>query len=454
MQRTCACLASLWFTAAMAAAWAEEPAVTFARAGRKAVVSVGADAGKPDAKLVLTAFGQLWGEPARLKDGAAEFAAPRVRVPVVFRVIALDNVDAVLAELVVYPDQPARFEDDVPWIDAGAPHWFHTWCDALDRPLTKHPDMESFRAADRPTRGRHALLVVGFGALDDDPAALARLAVERSVNLLLLADGARDGAADGRPVTLLPKHAAGPLADLQGQQWALPPSFARCGPPFSRDTLCIVNRQTWLAGPGWPLVEELRSSIPDAESRRVVVSYLPWQRQLGRSEVADSVFVRLLGEAAKDAATRRRLDARWRLLHPAVGEVEPSQRPVLAVAVGSLAGDRDLPQAYVLDLRDAAPLPADFFRSPAMKDIERRDGRHPALLILGDNPALDRWTWLAVDRTGGGKDGPESPRCRAGVVWLFDEALPPSVETQLRMMQLFTEWNISLEQNHEDRKGP
>lgn len=455
MQTMCVYLAALYLTTAMPAVRAGEPPVTFARAGRKAVLSLTPDAVKPDANLVLTAFGQPWSELPRVKDGTVEFAAPQVRVPVVFQVIALDNVDAALAELVVYPDRPARLEHDAPWIAVGAPDWFTSWCDALELPLARHRDLESFLAAERPAPGSRALLVAGCETAGDDPATLGRLAVEQNVNVLVLAgDDACGGAVDGRTMTVLPKHTCGVLADLQAQQWALPPSFARCGSPFSREKLRIANRQTWLTGPGWPFVEELRSPVEGAESRRLVVSYLPWHRQLGRSEVADSLFLRLLAEAAREAAGRRRLDARWRLLHPAAGDVAPSQRPVLAAALGSLAGDRDLPQAYVLDLRSEAPLPADFFRSPAMKDIESQDGRQPALLILGDTPALDRWEWLAVDRSGGEKDGPESPRCRAGVVWLFDAALPPSVEVQLRLMQLFTAWNIPLEENHEDRKRP
>ena len=455
MQRTCAYLTALYLTAAMPAARAEEPPVTFARAGRHATVALENDAAKPNATLVLTAFGQPWGEPARVKDGTVEFAAPQVRVPVVFRVVALDNVDAALAELVVYPDRPARLEHDAPWIAAGAPDWFTSWCDALELPLARHRDLNSLLAAERPAPGRRALLVAGCETAGDDPAALGRLAVERNVNVLVLAgtDACSKGGG-GRTITLLPKHARGVLADVQAQQWALPPSFTDCCLPFSPETLRIVNRQTWLAGPGWPLAEELHPADEGTASRRLVVSYLPWQRQLGRSEVADSLLLRLLAEAAKDAAARRRLDARWRLLHPAAGAVEPSQRPVLAAALGSLTGDRDLPQAYVLDLRGNAPLPADFFSSAAVKNLKRRGGRQPALLILGDSPALDCWKWLAVDRTDGDKDVAKSPRCRADVVWLRDDTLPPSVATQLRMMQLFTEWNISLEQNHGDRKRP
>ena len=479
-----ACLLALCLAATVTAARAEGPPVVFARGGRRTAVPIGADRVEPGTKLVLTAFGRPWGEPARVEDGAAEFLAPAVRVPVVFRVLAVDEPEAVLAEWVVYPDRPRSFPD-VPWIAAGAPRWFHTWCDALDLPLTKHRDLEAFRAAHRPIAGRRPLLVVGWDASGPRPAALARLAVDRAVNVLVLADGAREAAADTRPITVLPKHAAGPLAGLRGQHWALPPSFPPRPSPFHERAICVVNRETWIGGPGWPLVEELRHPIEGAESRRVVVSYLPWQRQLGRLEVTDALFLRLLAEAAKGAADRRRLDGRWRLLHPAAGAIEPPERPVLAAALGSLAPAEDgsLPQhrmdipvrhpdketaaghprmdrnvlapgapplgAYVLDLRGDAPLPAGFFDGWAVRDLEAHPGRHVPLLILGDDPALDRWKWLAVDRTGDGKDRPVSPRCRPGVVWLHDAALPPSIETQLRVMQLFTDWNIALEENHD-----
>ena len=132
------------------------------------------------------------------------------------------------------------------------------------------------------------------------------------------------------------------------------------------------------------------------------------------------------------------------LLYPAAKEIKAGERPVLAAAlksaetdVGSEAESHKI-RAYVLDLRGKTSPPADFFEETgAMKTIEARIGTQSPLLILGDNPILDTWKWLELDRAGH-----RSPR--PGVLWWPDSSLPPSLDSQLRLMQLFTEWNISL----------
>ena len=73
-----------------------------------------------------------------------------------------------------------------------------------------------------------------------------------------------------------------------------------------------------------------------------------------------------------------------------------------------------------------------------MKTIEARIGAQSPLLILGDQPDLGH---VEVAGTGS-SHGHRSPR--PGVLWWPDSSLPPSLESQLRLMQLFTEWNISL----------
>jgi len=247
-----------------------------------------------------------------------------------------------------------------------------------------------------------------------------------------------------------PKCMSGPLADLQSQSWPSPPLLAR-------RVLHVQNRQTWVAGPEHPLVEELRGPLRGTEPLRAVVSYLPWQEQLGRSAVADELFLRVLSEAAKGAKDRPPLSGRWGLLYPAAKDVKADERPVLAAASRSMVPNaasqvqgRQI-RAYVLDLRGKTPPPADLFETTnTVKTIEARVGAKSPLLILGDSPVLDQWKWLALDR-------PHQRSPRPGVLWWPDNLLPPSTGSQLRLMQFFTDWNISLgelpqEANNEDRK--
>ena len=85
-------------------------------------------------------------------------------------------------------------------------------------------------------------------------------------------------------------------------------SNGRCRPSFAamaRFWPAVCNRQTWIAGKELPLVEEIRRWPKGAESLRMVLSYLPWQEQLGSREMADVLLLRLLSEAARGASSAR-----------------------------------------------------------------------------------------------------------------------------------------------------
>jgi hypothetical protein len=266
-----------------------------------------------------------------------------------------------------------------------------------------------------------------------------RLAGDHKINVLVLeTDWSGRNKTVNRDIAILPKHTTGALADLQTQSWPLPPTFCQ-------RAVRILNRQTWIAGPEHPFVEEIRSPQGGTESFRVVFSYLPWQQQLGRREMADELLLRLLTETAKGVKDRPALDGRWVLLYPSAKEIKADERPVLAAAMKSAetdAGGQTEPEkvrAYVLDLRGKASPPSDFFEETvAMKAIEAQIGTQSPLLILGDDPILDTWKWLGLDRQ-------HHRSSRPGVLWLLDSSLPPSLNSQLRLMELFTEWNIPFE---------
>ena len=104
----------------------------------------------------------------------------------------------------------------------------------------------------------------------------------------------------------------------------------------------------------------------------------------------------------------------------------------------------------MLDLRGAAP-PADLFERSSFKTAEGRISTTVPLLILGDHALLDASKWLKLAR-----GHYRSPR--PGVLWWPDNSLPPSLESQLRLMQLFTQWNVFLgeppkEADNENRKN-
>jgi hypothetical protein len=141
------------------------------------------------------------------------------------------------------------------------------------------------------------------------------------------------------------------------------------------------------------------------------------------------------------------------LLYPAIEAIKAEERPVLAAALRSATATADSREirGYVLDLRGGSRPPEDLFAdSSVLKKIETRIDKHTPLLILGDNPHLDTWKWLALDRRR-----QKSPR--SGVGWRPHSELPASLESQLRVMEIFTQWNILLgdtfrETNHANRE--
>jgi len=447
--KTSAYLLALWLVAAPSALQADELPVVFARSGQKVTLPIGDD-GKTVESLSLWTFGQRWGKPAAVHKGMAEFVAPAVRVPLVFRMMPTDGAKVVLkvvpTELVVYPDRPVRWDKDTQFVAMGTPDWFDTWSEAVGLPVRKLKDMKTLDAGNWRMLDKPAVLVLGGKAAGLGSVVACRLASEHKINVLVLETDwfGRNGTVN-RDIAILPKHTTGALADLQTQNWSLPPTFCQ-------RAVRVSNRQTWIAGLEHPLVEEICSPQKGTESLRIVFSYLPWQQQLGRSEMADELFLRLLTETAKGAKDRPALDGRWVLLYPAAKEMKAGERPVLAAAMKSAetdVGGQTEPQkvrAYVLDLRGKTSPPADFFEETgAVKAIEARIGAQSPLLILGDNPILDTWKWLELDRRHHRSPTMASPRCPPGVLWWPDGSLPPSIDSQLRLMQLFTDWNIPLE---------
>jgi len=60
------------------------------------------------------------------------------------------------------------------------------------------------------------------------------------------------------------------------------------------------------------------------------------------------------------------------------------------------------------------------------------------LVILGDDPILDAWKWLKLDRKK------KKTRREGSIYWLPDDTLPSTWETQVKLMQLLTELGVMI----------
>jgi hypothetical protein len=476
---TISLLLAFWLIATPQALQAGELPVYFTKAGLKTTISVSKIDGEIVENVALWTFGQPFGKPIEVKEGAVEITAPKVRVPVVFRLKATNDDHRDLAELIVYPDRtPVKWNKDTQLVAAAAPEWFNAWAEIVGLPIKKLDGLESLDDGNWRMREKRALLVVRGEPLRNNLTKLGRLAADHETSVLVLAgDWFADNESVERPVTISPKSAFGPLVDLQGQTWAVPPMF-------HDKALCVVNRQTWLSGPEHPLVEEIRTTQEGAEKQRTVVDYVAWQRMLGRCEMADELLLRMLQETAKGAGDRRGLNNRWCLLYPPAKEIKPAERPVLAAAIKSAitnlddAGDPSKIRAYVLDLRGGFRYtpgrpggfhPGESFGNFFLRDLNEKTGAmklfeetssssyygispSTPLLILGNHPVLDNWKWLDENDPHRHHPSPAAaaPPMPPRVIWLPDNALPASMESELRLMQLFTEWNVFLETNSKE----
>ena len=441
----------------VAMAWplkADEPPIVFAHSGQKLSISLEGKL-RPRDTVLLSAYGRSWGEAMTVEDGRVQLVAPSVRSPIVFRLVSAGDERAVVGELVVYPEGWFPWEKDerlpqvkkTQFVAVSAPAWFESWAEAVGLAVEGMPGAESLARRHWRTPEKPSLLILGRKAAGDGPSEVARLAALYRSNVLVLeADWFGKPAPAIEGIEIRPKHVRGALADLRSQNWALPASFRCSAEPWPG----MVNRLSWIDGGEYPAVEEIRTSRKGSESQRIVLSYLPWQDQLGRCEVADELLLRVLTETAQGAKDVERWDGRWCLLFPSVEKIDKDRRPVLAAALKSVEakyGPRPGTSSrakqcgirgYVLDLRASTAPPENLlYELDAERAIEPRIKESVPLLILGDSPVLDSWRWLKLDRK-------KSKSLRPGVIWWPDKALTPSLSGELRLMGMLTEWDIFL----------
>lgn len=411
----------------LAAAPADAAPVVFARSGRTVTLPAFSPSGKIDGPVALWAFGQRMGEPATARDGKVEYAAPKVRVPVVFQLTPANDGRSVLAELVVYPDQSTiTWDKNVQLAMFGEPEWFSQWAEAAGLPVRRCKSVESFDA-ERESSEKTMLLILGAKTAQTDPYAACRFAAERRANVLVLeAEWFGKSAAPGSRVRVTPMRMCGNLEAMSLQAWRLVIEFRAPRQPWPG----AINRWTWIAGEeGLPLVERLGAINPPPSLRRpIVVSYLPWREQLGRGE-ADRVFCTLLFAAAKTAIPQD-----WRkiiFIYPKQDRLLPQKRPILFASAAARGVSKELPSSlYLFDVRGNERPPQQVTEElQSLKNQISTGG--DKLLILGDDKSLDELSWLMLDReklTAG----------QPGVDWLADDELPPSAKNQIRLMSTLT----------------
>jgi len=417
--------------------------------------------------VVLSAFGRTWSDPIPVTflSGAllAHVTVPKVRVPTVFSIIEQDS-RRIVGEFVAYPEQGVAWDEKIVLYSTrfSTPAWFNWWAKATGLPLKtiERVELEAVEFG-QVAEDAKALLILSMGPIDrrDPFHRFVKLANEKNVNILLLGDPNLAyrwadflGDAAG-PAEVGGGQMQGDLLAVTGKQsWREPLPFRFCRSPCG----AVMNRWAWILGKdGQPLVESIAAgTAPPEAARSVVLSYLAWEDQLGRREEADATLLAILSAAAK-AEPPKIAGHPVEFIYPKKSELNAKERPVLS-AVRSVEPepredgkpDYNPPIYFILDLRGKEEIryPDGDLSEICRRSIEDRQAVCE-LLLLGDDPMLDEWKWLKLDRA-------KKQIGAAGVQWLPDDDLPPSKESQIRLMLTLTELGVPLAPPEQEEEKP
>lgn len=408
-----------------AAAEAGEPCA-FARSGTVATVQLsGSQHPIPD-RVALRVHGRIWQDSWPIEDGKLTLAVPDVRVSTVFSIISTDRSQAVLAEFIVYPDglEPWPREDIRVYV-AGAPAWFEQWTHAVKLPLRTLDIRQPLGRALAGPDTDGELLVIGRKHAGQSPEHVVRLARRGRINLLVL-DADWGLSAVSGTLNVGPKTMRAALKSVGDQIWPRTLTFDNVRTPSP----LIMNRRFWIEAEHGPLAEQVGRS---GTEHAVVLSYVPWNQQLGREELADDLLLTLLRAAAKPLVP---LGANQQLTLDWIGKnIADGKRPILTAAHDVARGAGPY-RVAVLDLRGNES-PSSRLRA-SLRRLEAQTTELNPLLILGDARLLDTWAWLGMDRKR------RMTKERPGLRWLPDDELPPSPAAQLRLMNALTLLGVPL----------
>jgi hypothetical protein len=354
------------------------------------------------------------------------FTLPSVRAPLVFK--GHDRSGREVTELVVYPDEykvwgregfrPIRVRCQ------DAPAWFEQWADATGRVET------TSALGTQPL-----VLVLGKDAAGDGPRCVLAVMERHRADAALVLEADWYGPSEPAPYSMRLDALSGPYSEELELLGDLSPlRFSDRHQPAP----ALVNRRPCLGvKEELPLVEEL---LMDG-SKRVLVSYLPWQRRLGRSEQAEILFSAIIEQLVRLASEPQEplRDAWLNLVWPQHADFVDSERPILHALL-----QLQQPMArtlHVADLR-GEPIPVAK-RSELIRALE-----HRPLLVLGTDPML-------TAKGAGVVFGQRSTKWEAGspettpapfpdVFWIEDDRLPPDEAGRYRLMVELTRLGVRL----------
>jgi hypothetical protein len=392
-------------SAASAPAASRNVPVHFARSGRKVTIEQPLTFNRPIKTAILRAYGRTWTEPfAVVSDGMVlkmAVTAPKVRVPTVFSVTWPEPPYPPFSEVVAYPDRDVEWDRKVMLLAAGAPRWFEQWAKAVGLPAhCSNGSTPTTLPALLPDS--RCLVLVGLTSAGKSLREFSKTWQRPAFNVLVLE--ARWLSPWRESLDVAPDKMRGSLAPLRTQKWVKPLSFSH----YQAANRILCNRWSWIeqgSVPPLEIVGKLQTG-PWA-----VLNGIPWQEQLGRRAEADELLLEVM-KAAAGFSPKVETIRQGTLLYPEKVVYDPRTMgycPALACMTDEEStGGRVL----IVDLRGPGPVSTD--RPEKWTTHANAMTQNDRLLVLGDDPILDRWEWLKLDRT---KKTVGRPR----VIWLEDD---------------------------------
>jgi len=399
-------------------------------------------------RLMLRAYDQLWmpmTAPAMMPTTTPAAATATIEVPEVERLTVFTITVATqpfrkVGQIAAYPQQ-SRWTDrqeEKPVVIYGldVPIWFRQWAHATSAPLIE-TDAKGLKrrvaSSEMP-----ALAVVGPKSAGHAWSDVSQLADGADINLLVL-DADWFGPIHQKTIDVGPDQMQGRLAELRSQQWRRNLSFPDHREPWAG----LINRQLWIEHDGVPLLEQVGPLVAE---RRIVLSYLPWARQLGQNDLADDLLEYVIRIVAEPRASAEKLLRPLRMLDDIcrAADADPADRDVLEATTRSLSQDIEQVDAVrVVDLRGTKRVSDELLKGISI-EAASVDEDHP-LLILGDDRTLDECKGIELDRS---KMKIIKP---VGAVWLPDDVLPPCQTARIRTMITITDFGVPIEEPSKEK---
>ena len=414
--------------------------VHFARSGHEIEIEQPLTFNRPIKTAVLRAFGRTWTEPFGVGGNGMvlkmKLTVPEVRVPTVFSVTWPEPPYLPFAELVAYPDRDVNWDKKLTVYSCGAPAWFDQWAAAVGLPVKKvvEGELPSAKLAPDEEDGR-SLLILGASAAGRTAAEMMDRLRDKLPNAVVL--NAAWMSPAGELIEVRPAGFKNALAPLAAQTWAKPLKFS----DFLHPNRIICNR--WALTACVPVqVRGGTMPVPPMEivgalqrGPWVALIGLNWPEQLGRREEADVLLLETL-RATAGFRPPIEMVRQGELLHPDKVIYNP-RRMAYCPALACLGPGVDVAGAsrvLILDLRSPECVTDDqleYFKTRVGGMTEK-----DRLLVLGDDPILDRWEWLKIDRTNNSLNRP-------GAVWLADDR-PWNETYEIPLMLKLTELGVPL----------